>query len=852
MSETAGGSAASSAAASSVAGAGAGTDAPSEDVVEVSAGVDSAAVRLKQPAPIYTKSGDDFVVPQVTIDSIESFKAKDEYQREGAREDSFLYSLGNYAAPVEKSGKWIGYYKCQVGKCRTSTKTTPCPKGSKSNVNKHFREVHQLVGAKGAVRMENAQNHQGNIRAAMGASKTFGVGGKRVKELQAAKLVVEKMLPFSFFSSGGTFKEMMATATGTSSYPTLPPRRVKHLITELYVATKKVVVGNMVQEVERAPLPILHHNIDIWTDKGSGRKFLGLHVFYVDANFELKDALLSIKRYAPDQGSLGDQRASDVLFQIMKSVLEEFGLKPSHLASGTTDSGSDVKAVSTNCLWPMYAVLWCWCFCHLMVKAAEQAYGIHLDPAKSKNPQARDILKKVVKVVENLNKSPNFKAKFEDLQVDMLGEIFKMVKHAPQRWLSLTRTVERTIRLWHVLRKLYSDEGRNFPLEEGDTKDAILQLYSLLQPLSSITRDGQYGDAPMMADIFMKFGMLNTDVLDPSKDLKVFQVPPIGEDGLPDRGQQKKPLPFKMVPPEQLHAAVEKTRVEMRRALVSRFYGRVWDENTLDPPFFCHAACLLTPPFSEGLHVAAMKLAAGDDEYLPSTSTATAPTMDEEVTAKLDETWKEIKERAVEAVKKEQAAASSGPGAAGVFKRARTAGGGGRRRPVDGDEFAAFGRSVGGVEESKQGDAVEQEVANEIMRYKGVFMTSNDLHPTEVLSYWATTGRHSFPALKHVAQQTFGSQPSAAPVERDFSGCGLFLVPNRSRVEEYWVEMVMFLNANFKFIPKYDNIPSIDSKDIRKCLPAKFKGTDEDLLSAEMALDPLRNNTPPGEDDTGL
>ncbi|CAB1102904.1 unnamed protein product [Ectocarpus sp. CCAP 1310/34] len=90
MSETAGGSAASSAAASSVAGAGAGTDAPSEDVVEVSAGVDSAAVRLKQPAPIYTKSGDDFVVPQVTIDSIESFKAKDEYQREGARYSTLL------------------------------------------------------------------------------------------------------------------------------------------------------------------------------------------------------------------------------------------------------------------------------------------------------------------------------------------------------------------------------------------------------------------------------------------------------------------------------------------------------------------------------------------------------------------------------------------------------------------------------------------------------------------------------------------------------------------------------------------------------------------------------------------
>lgn len=62
----------------------------------------------------------------------------------------------------------------------------------------------------------------------------------RVKELQAAKLVVEKLLPFTFFSSGDMFKEMMATATGSMSYPALPPRRVKYLIVELYSATKKV------------------------------------------------------------------------------------------------------------------------------------------------------------------------------------------------------------------------------------------------------------------------------------------------------------------------------------------------------------------------------------------------------------------------------------------------------------------------------------------------------------------------------------------------------------------------------------------------------------------------------------
>jgi len=53
-------------------------------------------------------------------------------------------------------------------------------------------------------------------------------------------------------------------------------------------------VGNMLEEVRKAPLPILHHMIDIWTDKGSGRKFLGVHLFYVTASFEMKHALLCV------------------------------------------------------------------------------------------------------------------------------------------------------------------------------------------------------------------------------------------------------------------------------------------------------------------------------------------------------------------------------------------------------------------------------------------------------------------------------------------------------------------------------------------------------------------------------
>ena len=461
----------------------------------------------------------------------------------------------------------------------------------------------------------------------------------------------------------------------------------------------------------------------------------------MNAPFSLSTPCLSplhfaqIKRYRPSQGALGEAKAAEVLLEIFKAILHEFGLRPSDLASGTTDSGSDVKSVSVNGLHPNYGVLWNWCFCHLMVKAAEDAFGTHVDPQKSKNPAARNMLKNVTSIVGTLHKSPNITSKFEDLQLDLLGEVLRIPNQAPQRWLTLVRTLERVIRLWHVLRKLYSDAGENFPLEEGDNKDCILQLYSLLQPLSSVTRDGQYGGVPMLAEIYMKFGMLKITVLDPSKDLKVFDVPQHNGDGLPDGAEQNKPLPHKMVPHDELHPVAQKARHELCRALVSRFYGRVWDESSLDPSMFCDAASLLTPPFSEGNYLSAIKLTAADGEYLSASSSVIAPTSDEEVQEKLDGVWSELKKRAVAAVKTAQSrAAGDGDGGegAGNFKRARTSGPGSSRRKNNDDALALFGRNEV-VPQTSEGDVdmVEEDVSSQIMRYKGVFMRPTDVSTTK-------------------------------------------------------------------------------------------------------------------------
>ena len=56
----------------------------------------------------------------------------------------------------------------------------------------------------------------------------------------------------------------------------------------------------------------------------------------------------------------------------------------------------------------------------------------------------RDVVGLVIKTATKVNQSTTFKQKFEELQLQMLDEIFKTTKHASQRWLSLVCTWERT------------------------------------------------------------------------------------------------------------------------------------------------------------------------------------------------------------------------------------------------------------------------------------------------------------------------------------------------------------------------------------------------------------------------
>ena len=116
-------------------------------------------------------------------------------------------------------------------------------------------------------------------------------------------------------------------------------------------------------------------------------------------------------------------------------------------------------------------------------------------------------------------------------------------------------------------------------------------------------------------------------------------------------------LDFDMVPANELTEVATVTRRELSVALVTRFYGRVWDDNAADPSFFKDATVMLTPPFHEGKHLDMLRLVKGDESALPTTSSAVVPTPATVVEDRRRSTWAEIRTRAIVADKAHAAAA---------------------------------------------------------------------------------------------------------------------------------------------------------------------------------------------------
>ena len=168
----------------------------------------------------------------------------------------------------------------------------------------------------------------------------------------------------------------------------------------------------------------------------------------------------------------------------------------------------------------------------------------------------------------------------------------------------------------------------------------------------------------------------------------------------------------------------------------------------------------------------------------------------------------------------------------------------------DDDEWEMFGSET--AEEMTEVEASPEERVGkltdaEIEQFWKLNYKPSIVPPQAALGYWARNGKLHFKHLRGVAEQVFGNQASAAQIERDFSGAGQLLSSRRSRLDGFYVEMLLFLHLNFSKIPVA--VPALTTASISSFIPKRFTGADPELREANDFVDPVGAGIPMDVDD---
>lgn len=128
----------------------------------------------------------------------------------------------------------------------------------------------------------------------------------------------------------------------------------------------------------------------------------------------------------------------------------------------------------------------------------------------------------------------------------------------------------------------------------------------------------------------------------------------------------------------------------------------------------------------------------------------------------------------------------------------------------------------------------EQLADKELQRWlAGEGYAVHGIYLDNVMDLWASKDmKQEYPLLAAVAQSVFGSPASAAAIERDFGIAAIMLTNKRSLTDAAFVEMMLFLRANFELIPEPGCIPEISAENIKATIPSRLR-TMEDIKAVE-------------------
>ena len=190
---------------------------------------------------------------------------------------------------------------------------------------------------------------------------------------------------------------------------------------------------------------------DFWSSKVNREKYLGVRVYFIDANWVFRSVLLGTRHFNPtfQERQAGCQQP---FMDWIKSLLLDYNLKIEDFWGSTSDAGPDVKWMMSEGL----KLQWEWCFPHLVTAATKNAFGMVNDKTKSKNKDWTDIIGRISRTIYETKSLTTLDTLFQELNKLMgRGKKVQLVDYKPHRFMGLTKVLERTLGMWRELQDFY-------------------------------------------------------------------------------------------------------------------------------------------------------------------------------------------------------------------------------------------------------------------------------------------------------------------------------------------------------------------------------------------------------------
>ena len=130
----------------------------------------------------------------------------------------------------------------------------------------------------------------------------------------------------------------------------------------------------------------------------------GLRLTWIDdEDWTTHSRLITCRHYNPSTVLRDEARASELLFEWVKSCLAEYNLSVDDIFAVVTDSGSDVKRCATSP--SLLNKPWEWCGPHLLNRALVEGVGYCEDKKDCQNESGRKLIFEMRNVITKIKKS---------------------------------------------------------------------------------------------------------------------------------------------------------------------------------------------------------------------------------------------------------------------------------------------------------------------------------------------------------------------------------------------------------------------------------------------------------------